>query len=87
MLELLKKLNDQFVNLEEHINWQLFVTILSVPFNKPECINKMGRLPYDWLIVFKILVLQILYKFSDDNMEYQIIERMSFTRLLCSEVK
>ena len=36
----------------------------------------------DYVMMFKILVLQKLYKLSDDQAEYQINDRMSFMRFL-----
>jgi transposase len=59
-----------------------FTPILAVAFNKPENRNKMGRPPFDRLMMFKILILQSLYNLSDDQMEYQITDRRSFMRFL-----
>ena len=41
-----------------------------------------GRPSYDVILMFKILVLQRLYNLSDDQMEFQINDRMSFMRFL-----
>jgi IS5 family transposase len=41
-----------------------------------------GRPPFDYLLMFKILILQRYYNLSDDQMEYQILDRMSFMRFL-----
>lgn len=41
-----------------------------------------GRPPYDYLMLFKVLVLQRIYNLSDDQTEYQINDRMSFMRFL-----
>lgn len=37
-----------------------------------------GRKPWDEVLIFKILVLQALYNLSDDAMEYQLRDRLSF---------
>lgn len=42
----------------------------------------MGRPPFDRLMMFKILILQSRYSLSDDQMEYQITDRLSFRRFL-----
>jgi transposase, IS5 family len=34
-----------------------------------------GRPPYDAVLMFKILVVQMLYTLSDDHTEYQIHDR------------
>ena len=41
-----------------------------------------GRPPYDYVMLFKILVLQRTYNISDDQTEFQINDRMSFMRFL-----
>jgi hypothetical protein len=43
---------------------------------------KGGRPPYDAVLMFKILVLQVLYSLSDDQAEFQILARRSFGRFL-----
>jgi transposase len=44
--------------------------------------SKGGRPPYDAVLIFKILVLQSLYNLSDDQIEFQIKDRLSFMRFL-----
>jgi IS5 family transposase len=41
-----------------------------------------GRPPYDYVLMFKILILQRFYNLSDDQVEYQINDRLSFMRFL-----
>ena len=41
-----------------------------------------GRKPWDEVLIFKILVLQALYNLSDDQMEYQLRDRLSFMRFV-----
>ena len=43
---------------------------------------KGGRLPYDAVLMFKILVLQTLYTLSDEQTEYQLKDRLSFMRFV-----
>jgi len=82
LLECLTKHKDLLVKLEGQIDWQLFAPILDVAFNKPEKRKNTGRPPFDQLMMFKMLILQTLYSLSDDQMEYQITDRMSFRRFL-----
>jgi IS5 family transposase len=44
--------------------------------------GKGGRPPYDYVLMFKILILQRYYNLSDEQTEYQINDRMSFMRFL-----
>ena len=37
-----------------------------------------GRKPWDEVLIFKVLVLHALYNLSDDQMEYQLRDRLSF---------
>src|SRR5579864_6985673 len=41
-----------------------------------------GRKPIDVLVMFRMLVLQSLYNLSDEQVEYQVRDRLSFTRFL-----
>jgi IS5 family transposase len=40
------------------------------------------ELPYDAVLMFKVLIVQTLYTLSDDQTEYQIRDRLSFMRFL-----
>lgn len=82
LLERLTKLKDPLVKLETHIDWALFQPVLEIAFSKPANKSKMGRPPFDRTMMFKILILQSLYSLSDDQMEYQITDRLSFKRFL-----
>ena len=44
--------------------------------------SKAGRKPLDALVLFRMLVLQALYNLSDGQIEYQVRDRLSFTRFL-----
>lgn len=63
------------------INWEVFRPKLTKVFQK-QAKGAGGRPPYDYLMLFKVLVLQRIYNLSDDQTEYQINDRMSFMRFL-----
>ena len=44
--------------------------------------SNAGRKPIDVLVMFRMLVLQSLYNLSDEQVEYQVRDRLSFTRFL-----
>ncbi len=44
--------------------------------------GKGGRPAYDYVLMFKILILQQFYNPSDEQIEYQINDRISFMRFL-----
>ena len=41
-----------------------------------------GRKPFDAILMFRMLVLQALNNLSDDQVEYQVRDRLSFSRFL-----
>ena len=41
-----------------------------------------GRPPYDYVLMFKIMILQRYYNLSDEQVEYQMNDRMSGMRFL-----
>ena len=44
--------------------------------------SNAGRRPFDAVMMFKVLVLQTLYNLADEQVEYQIRDRLSFMRFL-----
>jgi IS5 family transposase len=63
------------------INWEIFRPLLESAFyHIPK--GPGGRTPYDRVMMFKIVMLQIWYNLSDDSIEYQINDRLSFQRFL-----
>ncbi len=44
--------------------------------------SNAGRKPIDAIVMFRMLVLQSLYNLSDEQAEYQVRDRLSFTRFL-----
>ena len=79
-LEKLSRLGDSLEKLKV-INWELYRPILNRVFEKERKSNA-GRRPYDYVLLFKICILQRLFNLSDDQTEYQINDRISFMRFL-----
>jgi len=63
------------------INWEMFRSTLEKAMRK-EPKGAGGRPPYDYVLMFKVLILQRLYNVSDEQMEFQINDRLSFMRFL-----
>ena len=72
---------DPLVKLNEVMNWEQFRRRLEKVRDK-ERKSLAGRKPFDVILMFKILILQSLYNLSDDQMEFQIRDRLSFMRFL-----
>jgi IS5 family transposase len=79
--EKLEQKQDLLVRLGEIIPWQEFRELLEQVHEKPRKSNA-GRKPIEVLILFKLLILQQLYNISDESLEYQVNDRLSFMRFL-----
>jgi len=77
----LTKLGDPLEKLNQGIDFELFKNVLESGFEKVAK-DKEGRRSFDYVMMFKILILQRYYNLSNDQMEYQINDRMSFMRFL-----
>jgi len=80
-LSKLSKLGDPLEKLNLGIDFDIFRNLLEEKMSiTPK--GKGGRPPYDYVLMFKICILQQYYGLSDDQAEYQINDRMSFMRFL-----
>ena len=77
----LAQMGDPLVGLNERINWEAFRSDLARVHEKARKSNA-GAKPIDVVLMFKLLVLQQLHNLSDDRIEYQIRDRLSFMRFL-----
>jgi IS5 family transposase len=79
--EQLSNSGDPLVKLNEIVDWEQFrkpiETIKDIERKSPA-----GRKPFDVILMFKIMILQSLYNLSDDQVEFQIRDRLSFMRFL-----
>ena len=80
-LEKISRLGDQPEKLNKVMDWEQFRSILDEAFEK-ESKGPGGRPSFDRILMFKILVLQRLYKLSDEQIEFQINDRFSFQHFL-----
>lgn len=79
--EQLDKGGDPLVKLNEIVHWEQFRKTLETIRDKDRKSNA-GRKPFDVILMFKILILDSLYNLSDDQLEFQIRDRLSFMRFL-----
>lgn len=83
LMEKLTKLGDPLQKLNEFIDWKIFESPLNGAYkDEDKELSKGGRPPFDRLMLFKALIIQSLYNLSDDQLEYQVIDRASFKRFL-----
>lgn len=76
--------NDPLVKLNSIVPWEDFRVRLEAAWRKPpeERKSNAGCKPWDAVVMFKAIVLCALYNLSDDQVEYQIRDRLSFVRFL-----
>lgn len=83
LMEKLTKLGNPLQKLNDFIDWNIFKSPLVKAFDDDkQDQSKGGRPPFDKLMMFKALIVQGLYNLSDDQLEYQIVDRASFKRFL-----
>jgi IS5 family transposase len=78
--EKLLKIGDKLAEINKNVDWKKFVPIVSGLYdNKSE---KGGRPNMDEIVMVKMLVLQGLYGLSDQELERQVNDRISFQNFL-----
>jgi len=80
-LSKLSQLGDPLEKLNNNIDFEVFRSMLEEGLSK-EPKGPGGRPPYDYVMMFKIAILQRYFNLSDEQAEYQINDRMSFMRFL-----
>ena len=75
---------DPLIEINAVVPWDEFRPLLERVWRKPDEDRKSraGRKPMDVVLMFKALVLSALYNLSDDQIEYQVRDRLSFMRFL-----
>jgi len=80
-LEELSAMGDPLAKLDEVIDWKLFAAVFErLPKVEPKGLG--GRPAFAPALMFKALVIQNLYQLSDQQLEFQITDRLSFKRFL-----
>jgi transposase, IS5 family len=83
-LSALSDKGDPLVRISTLVPWESFRADIEAVALTPDGSRKStaGRKPIDALVLFRMLVLQSLYNLSDEQVEYQVRDRLTFTRFL-----
>src|SRR5665811_1756480 len=83
-LEALSAKGDPLEAIDALVAWESFRETIEAVVLTPAAAKKSnaGRKPIDAIVMFRMLILQSLYNLSDDQVEYQVRDRFSFTRFL-----
>lgn len=82
-MEALSNYKDPLKKISSVIDFEIFRKELEILTEiKIRDEKKGGRPAYDVVVMMKVLIIQHLYNLSDDATEFQIFDRLSFTRFL-----
>jgi Transposase domain (DUF772) len=82
----LTEMGDPLVDLKLRIDWEAFrVDLVKVPEKTRQ--NNAGAKPIDVILLFQMWVLQHLYNLSDEALESQVRDRLSFRRFLALQLE
>ena len=83
-LEALSAKGDPLEAIAALVPWESFRADIEAVVLTPAAEKKSpaGRKPIDAMVMFRMLILQSLYNLSDEQIEYQVRDRYSFTRFL-----
>lgn len=79
--EALSAAGDPLERLSKVVDFEVFRSPLILALRRGPR-SKGGRPPFDPVLMFRIVVLQALYSLSDEAVEFQIKDRLSFQRFL-----
>ena len=80
-LDRLSKMGDPLERITKTVDFEVFRPVLISAIQKTAAAPG-GRPPFDYVMMFKILLLQHWYSMADDKAEYVINDRLSFQRFL-----
>lgn len=75
----LNKLGDALQILEKHVDFTALAAAIDLAAPRPSR-ERGGRPPFPTEIMVRTLLLQQLYKLSDEQLEFQLLDRLSFQR-------
>jgi len=81
-VELLSEIGNPLEMVSKVIDFEMFRTTLENKLLNTNKKNNAGAKPFDVVLMFKILILQRYYGLGDKQIEYQIIDRISFKNFL-----
>ena len=75
---------DPLEAIDRLVPWESFRADIEAVVLTPDEMRKSsaGRRPVDAIVMLRLLVLQALHNLSDEQAEYQVRDRLSFTRFL-----
>lgn len=78
----LSEIGNPLEKIDAVIDFEYFRNTLEFSLLNKEKKNNAGAKPFDVVMMFKIMILQRYYGLGDSQVEYQIIDRLSFKKFL-----
>src|SRR5262245_40387326 len=88
-LEALSARGDPLEAIDRLVPWESFRAEIEAVVLTPDELKKSsaGRKPFDAILMFRMPVLQTLNNLSDEQVEYQVRDRLSFSRFLALAIE
>ena len=81
-IERLSEIGNPLEKISNVIDFESFRSTIEAKLLNTEKKNNAGAKPFDVILMFKIMILQRYYGLGDSQVEYQIIDRLSFKKFL-----
>lgn len=80
--EKLSSIGNPLEKIIKVVNFEMFRDVLETKLLNHNKKNNAGAKPFDVVMMFKIIILQRYYGLGDTQIEYQILDRLSFKKFL-----
>lgn len=80
--EKLSEIGNPLERISQVVDFEIFRSTLESKLLNTNKKNNAGAKPYDLVMMFKIMILQRYYGLGDTQIEYQILDRLSFKKFL-----
>ncbi len=81
-IQKLSKIGNPLDKISKVIDYEMFRELLESALLNTEKKSNAGAKPYGVVMLFKIIILQHYYGLGDQQVEYQILDRLSFKTFL-----
>ena len=81
-IERLSEIGNPLEKISNVIDFEFFRSTIEAKLLNMEKKNNAGAKPFDVILMFKIIILQRYYGLGDSQVEYQIIDQLSFKKFL-----
>jgi len=81
-IEHMNEMGNPLEKISSVIDFEFFRELLESKLFNTDKKNNAGAKPYDYVMMFKIMILQRYFGLGDKQIEFQIVDRMSFKQFL-----